>query len=371
MARPADAVIDVPQPKVTLTWAAASGPVSGYAVYAAWNGAAFPARPNFLASGTRVSLTLRAGDTVRVRVAAHDAAMNLGPLSQPSPVIRYAPFGSPVASSGAAVSTLLWKRQNARSILLLDPRSGTKGSLPLGDQWDVATSGDFNGDGFSDLLLRSTQNLTMILWMQGTNVIGGESLASVRAGCGVAAVASFDGDASDDIVWRCDGGYDEIWLFAPGGGHKSVDLPRSDPIWSIKGAGDINGDGRADLVWQQSTSGAAGVWLMQGATLISAVALPATSENWQIVGIGDFNGDGQQDLLWQNVKSLQTAVWLMAGTTFKQSSGVAVTPRNAQIHDVTDVDGDGRADVIWAEPTDYRVWFMNGVRKTRESVLLP
>jgi hypothetical protein len=45
---------------------------------------------------------------------------------------------------------------------------------------------------------------------------------------------------------------------------------------------------------------------------VTVGANPGTS--WHIVGTGDFNGDGDADILWQNTDG-QAAIWLMNGTT--------------------------------------------------------
>ena len=37
--------------------------------------------------------------------------------------------------------------------------------------------------------------------------------------------------------------------------------------------------------------------------------------NWQVQGAGDFDGDGQSDILWQNRSTGQVVVWLMNGLT--------------------------------------------------------
>ena len=41
---------------------------------------------------------------------------------------------------------------------------------------------------------------------------------------------------------------------------------------------------------------------------------------WKIVGTGDFNGDGKSDILWQDTSG-NVAIWFMNGT---QASGAGV-----------------------------------------------
>jgi hypothetical protein len=81
---------------------------------------------------------------------------------------------------------------------------------------------------------------------------------------------------------------------------------------------DFNGDGKADVLWQ-NTSGSRALWLMNGTTFGSSIFLPSVATSWKIVGSGDFNGDNKPDILWQNSSGAR-AIWLMNGITY--SSGV-------------------------------------------------
>ena len=66
---------------------------------------------------------------------------------------------------------------------------------------------------------------------------------------------------------------------------------------------DFNGDGKADVLWQ-NTSGSRALWLMNGSTFGSSIFLPSVATSWKIVGSGDFNGDNKPDILWQNSPAL-------------------------------------------------------------------
>ena len=51
---------------------------------------------------------------------------------------------------------------------------------------------------------------------------------------------------------------------------------------------DFNGDGKSDILWQNRTTGARAIWLMNGTAFGSSVYLPAASIAWEIVGTARF-----------------------------------------------------------------------------------
>jgi hypothetical protein len=81
------------------------------------------------------------------------------------------------------------------------------------------------------------------------------------------------------------------------------------------GATDFNGDGQTDILWQNTSTGERGIYLMSGTTMTGWVSLPGVPTAWQIAGTGDFNGDGQTDILWQNTSTGERGIYLMNGTT--------------------------------------------------------
>ena len=59
-----------------------------------------------------------------------------------------------------------------------------------------------------------------------------------------------------------------------------------------------------------------GVWLLDGASVIGQGGLSvmfAPSLNWKIHGVGDVSGDGKADLLWQNESTGDLGVWYLDG----------------------------------------------------------
>jgi hypothetical protein len=94
--------------------------------------------------------------------------------------------------------------------------------------------------------------------------------------------------------------------------------------WQIVGVGDLDGDGKADLVWRDSQTGDVSVWLMNGTTVKQTSVVAAVPLSWQIVKVEDVDGDGKADLVWRQTQTGDVAVWLMDGVTAKQSPVVAV-----------------------------------------------
>jgi Ca2+-binding RTX toxin-like protein len=94
--------------------------------------------------------------------------------------------------------------------------------------------------------------------------------------------------------------------------------------WSVKGTGDFNGDGKSDILLQNTSSGAVVEWQMNGGTILSSVNLPTVpvGSGWSEVGIGDFNGDGKADILWKNASTGTVEEWLMNGGTITSAPDI-------------------------------------------------
>jgi FG-GAP-like repeat len=63
---------------------------------------------------------------------------------------------------------------------------------------------------------------------------------------------------------------------------------------------DFNGDGKSDILWQNSVNGQRVIWVMNGTSYSSYVDLGIVATSWRIVGSADFNADRDPDILWEN-----------------------------------------------------------------------
>jgi hypothetical protein len=129
-------------------------------------------------------------------------------------------------------------------------------------------------------------------------------------------------------------------------------LLQSDPVSppknvvTIPNPADFDGDGKQDLLWRNTSSGAVGVWLMNGAALKTASEIGFPPFSWVIINTGDFNGDGKSDILWQHANTSLYGVWFMNGTQVAAIRNFTLPSYAGHICCVADFDGDGLADLV-------------------------
>ena len=71
------------------------------------------------------------------------------------------------------------------------------------------------------------------------------------------------------------------------------------------GTADLNNDGKPDILWRNTATGANMVWYMDGITYTAYAMLTTVGSPWKIVGTGDFNNDGKPDILWRNMQRVR------------------------------------------------------------------
>ena len=147
--------------------------------------------------------------------------------------------------------------------------------------------------------------------------------------------------------------------------------------WKVVGSADLDGDGNADLVLQDSSTGDLIYWLMSGVNQLDVQYFsprnPGT--NWNVVGVADINRDGFADIVFQNSVSGDIYVWYMRGAV--QIGGAYINPKNPgtgwRVVAVGDLNGDGQADLVFQHSTsgNVYVWYMHSDRKIAEGFLAP
>ena len=136
--------------------------------------------------------------------------------------------------------------------------------------------------------------------------------------------------------------------------------------YAVVGVGDFNGDGNPDLVFQNTTNGQVGIWYLNGTNVIGAQSVDTyPASGYAVVGVGDFNGDGKPDLVFQNATSGQIAIWYMNGTAIVGADSTQARPStDYKVVGVGDFNGDGKPDLVFQHNTSGAIvfWYMNGAQ---------
>lgn len=166
-----------------------------------------------------------------------------------------------------------------------------------------------------------------------------------------------DGDGRSDILWRNNvSGQNWSYLMDGSSLFASESINTVGTIWTIAGTGDYNGDGKADILWRHGGTGQNWLHLMDGSTIMSSVGINTVPTSWIVAGNGDYDGDGKSDILWRHGVSGQNWMYLMDGATIMSSVGVNTVPTVWEVAGSGDHNGDGKADILWRHTGSGQNW---------------
>ncbi len=77
------------------------------------------------------------------------------------------------------------------------------------------------------------------------------------------------------------------------------------PTQKVVATADLDGDGKADVLFQDTNTGRLSYWLLNNSTVIATGTLPSFGDvsNWKVVGTPDLNRDGRADILLQSASA--------------------------------------------------------------------
>lgn len=275
----------------------------------------------------------------------------------------------------------------------------------------IAGGGDVNGDGFADFLVgRSGKVLVYYGNATQINENGNCLIQPCESNCGndcffgsrVANNGDLDGDGFDDVLiaestWT-DDGTNQVYIYLGSAQGPSdlgadwileSDQPGSDFGSSLAYAGDINGDGMADIVlgepsWdgQQADSGRVHVFYGRSSEYQNhydwsvPIQLQKDGIGRAVAGGGDVNGDGYADILigapfWKNSDETGGAAFIFTGSENGPGEVPAWQPTTIPgqsqfgetVYNAGDVNGDGFDDVLvyGVHPAEGSTTYANGI----------
>jgi hypothetical protein len=218
--------------------------------------------------------------------------------------------------------------------------------------WVDIQTGDFNGDGKTDIIGRVLQTgqwwvainngstFTTTLWATWNPAV---TWVDVKVG-------DFTGNGKADIVGR--------WLQAgvwyvgvsTGSSFTTTQWATWNPnvTWVDVNIGDFNGDGKADLTGRALQAGSWWTAISTGSSFITSQwANWNPAATWVDTQVGDFNGDGKADIASRYSQTGQWWIALSTGSAFSTTLWTTWNPTVTWVDvKVGDFNGDGKTDII-------------------------
>jgi hypothetical protein len=201
--------------------------------------------------------------------------------------------------------------------------------------------GDFDHDGICDVFWDDDHGANAVTSTPLSGVIPAQPRAAdVVVADAVAGTSKwqlvgsgdFTADGRDDILWWNPGkGRLRLWV-ADEEGHFPLSLRQTltgwpDTQWEPLATADLDGGPIPHVIWRNKVTGKLYHWLGLSPTTSGYLTPDSTAAmNWRIVAAGDFDGDGKADLLWQNQEdqSRKVVIWFMNGPV--RRTGSLTTP---------------------------------------------
>ncbi len=126
-----------------------------------------------------------------------------------------------------------------------------------------------------------------------------------------------------------------------------------------------------DILLKNNADGTVVLWITNGLTINYGSTLLPAGSGWSVSHVGDFNGDGRDDILLRHADG-RIVLWIMSD--FDVESGTSLLPAGTgyrAVH-VADFNGDGKADILLRNDNDGTVvlWTMNGGAVTAGATIL-
>ena len=201
---------------------------------------------------------------------AYNAAAGITNISNDWHVAGFGDF------NGDGRADVLWRNDNGQFGDWLANAGGgfgynaAAGVVQVSNDWHIAGVGDFNGDGRSDILWRNDNGQFGDWLANAGGGFGFNTAAGVRpvsTDWHIIGTGDFNGDGRSDILWRNDNGLFGDWLANASGGfdyNAAAGVTQVSTDWHIAAIGDYNGDGRDDILWRHN-NGSLGNWLATAA----------------------------------------------------------------------------------------------------------
>jgi FG-GAP-like repeat len=162
-----------------------------------------------------------------------------------------------------------------------------------------------------------------------------------------AGIGDLDGNGRVDILFQNDTGLIAVWRTNSAGQLSAItDFGPGPAGFKVFGTGNFNGTPGDDILLR-SDAGSLAVLPTNGFAVGAHIVIGSTSADYHNAGIGDFTGDGQDDLLFRNDAG-QIVTWAIANNGLSQAPQIlGATSLAFHIVGIDDFTGDHQSDILF------------------------
>lgn len=297
--------------------------------------------------------------------------------------------------NGDGLTDILWRGADGSYAFWNMDASGLGGSLggtvaPPVD-WKLLGVSDTTANGTSDMLFQDAGGLVHA-WNFINNAVATQDDLINQTRLPITALGDFDGNGHSDMLYYMPpaspfGGVPGTWATAATENRKIPpaylgDFPPTSLDYKFSAIGDLDGNGRDDLLLRGTGGPGARNFILQeptgeqptnGTMPVKTAFISDPGRDWQVMKLADFNGDGKDDILWQHDSGAH-GLWTMDGGNVISMQMIADPGREWSLVAAQDYNNDGKTDLMWHHTSGWNCeWLMNGaeIQSFGASIYLP
>ncbi|MPY94711.1 MAG: hypothetical protein GEV08_17100 [Acidimicrobiia bacterium] len=307
----------------------------------------------------------RDGGLSKPVIGAHASGFNTGSVGV-AVLGDFSAVGGDATMVSALSHVIAWKLFLSGS----DPMTGARVIARSTDLYPAGTlvglprvvgHGDLNATGCPALLrglldaVRAEVVARYAAMVGGTDVVPGDGPAGPTGAEPLAG--DFNGDGRMDVLWEQAGEQDKVLWYGQSSGSFATQVIAADPALEPF-LGDFDGDGTTDVYWWTADGDHDAIWMGQQSGWPNLRAQPVSGDRVPVVFDGD--GDGDDDIVWYDPDSGSASVWTSLGPNGFREREERTEPDAEAI--VVDHDGDTQDDILWyrSGTHTHEVWISTG-----------